>query len=63
MQRAAIFCLRSRGKVEVSHRVPSYHLDAPSDALENQFGPLVWALECFEVIKFKPLKLEISEIG
>ena len=44
MQRAAIFCLGSCGKVEVSpelngagfktHRVPSYDVDTP-DALEN----------------------------
>ena len=52
MQRAAIFCLSRRGEVGVSpgpneagyetHRVPSYDLDTPSDALENQIGPLVW---------------------
>ena len=54
MQRAAIFCLRRHEKIEVSrgpnvagdetHRVPSYDLDTPSDALENQIGPSVWPL-------------------
>ena len=52
MRRAAIFRLRRHGKVGVSpgpngagyetHRVPSYDLDTPSDALENQIGPSVW---------------------
>ena len=27
-----------------THRVPSYDLDTPSDALENQIGPSVWPL-------------------
>ena len=54
MRRAAIFCMRRRGKVELNpgpneagdetHRVPSYDLDTPSDALENQIGPSVWPL-------------------
>ena len=54
MRRAAIFCLGRREKVELSpgpngagyetHRVPSYDLDTPSDALENQIGPSVWPL-------------------
>ena len=71
MQRAAIFCLRRREEVEVSpgpneagyktHRVPSYDLDTPSDALENQIGPLVWPL-CFKVIKSEPQKTESWEI-
>ena len=43
-------------------RVPSYDLDIPSDALENQIGPLVWQL-CFEVIKPKLQKMEIWEIA
>ena len=52
MQRAAIFCLGCLGQVEVSpgpngagyktQRVPSYDLDIPSDALENQIEPSVW---------------------
>ena len=73
MRRAAIFCLRRHAKVEVSpgpnvagyetHRVPSYDLDTPSDALENQIGPSVWPLCCFEVIKLLPLKFEIGEMG
>ena len=33
-----------------THRVPSYDLDTPSDALENQIGPSVWPLRCFEII-------------
>ena len=44
-----------------AHRVPSYDLDKPSDALENQIGPLVWPLRCFEVIKPEPQKMEIWE--
>ena len=54
VRRAAIFCLGSREEVEVSpdlnaagyetHRAPSYDLDTPSDALENQIGPCVWSL-------------------
>ena len=54
MRRAAIFCLRRHGEVELdpgpngagyeTHRVPSYDLDTPSDALENQIGPSVWPL-------------------
>ena len=27
-----------------THRVASYDLDTPSDALENQIGPSVWPL-------------------
>ena len=45
-----------------THRVPSYDLDTPSDALENQIGPSVWPLQCFEVIKPEPQKTEIWEI-
>ncbi len=51
MRRAAIFRLRHHAEVKLSqgpneagyktHRVPSYDLDTPSDALENQIGPLV----------------------
>ena len=54
MRRAAIFRLRRHAEVELSpgpneagyetHRVPSYDLDTPSDALENQIGPSVWPL-------------------
>ena len=72
MRRAAIFRLRRHAEVEVSpgpngagyetHRVPSYDLDTPSDALENQIGPLVWPLRYFEVIKPKPQITEIWEI-
>ena len=50
----SIFCLGTVGKVgqicgwveagyEI-HRVASYDLDTPSDALENQIGPSVWPL-------------------
>ena len=52
MRSATIFCLRRHAKVEVdpepnvagckTHRVPSYDLDTPFDALENQIGPSVW---------------------
>ena len=45
-----------------THRVASYDLDTPSDALENQIGPSVWPLRCFEVIKPEPQKTEIWEI-
>ena len=45
-----------------THRVPSYDLDTPSDALDNQIGPSVWPLRCFEVIKPEPQKTEIWEI-
>ena len=48
----SIFCLRRCEQVGVSpgpneagyetYRAPSYDLDTPSDALENQIGPLVW---------------------
>ena len=72
MRRASIFHLGSHAKVELdpgpneagyeTHRVPSYDLDTPSDALENQIGPLVWPLRCFEVIKPEPQKMEIWEI-
>ena len=68
----AIFRLRTVEKVEVdsgwvgagyeTHRVPSYDLDTPSDALDNQIGPSVWPLQCFEVIKPEPQKTEIWEI-
>ena len=54
MRGAAIFRLRRREQVGLSpgpneagyetHRVPSYDLDTPSDALENQIGPSVWPL-------------------
>ena len=45
-----------------THRVLSYDLDTPSDALDNQIGPSVWPLRCFEVIKPEPQKTEIWEI-
>ena len=45
-----------------TQRVPSYDLDTPSDALDNQIGPSVWPLQCFEVIKPEPQKTEIWEI-
>ena len=45
-----------------THRVPSYDLDTPSDALDNQIGPSVWPLRCFKVIKPEPQKTEIWEI-
>ena len=54
MRRAAIFRLRRHAKAGLdpepneagyeTHRVPSYDLDTPSDALENQIGPSVWPL-------------------
>ena len=44
-----------------THRVASYDLETPTDALDNQIGPLVWPLR-FEVIKPEPLKTEIWEI-
>ena len=54
MRRAAIFRLGRCEQVAVSpgpnvagyetYRVPSYDLDTPSDALENQIGPSVWPL-------------------
>ena len=69
MRRAAIFRLRRHAEVVLdpgpngagyeTHRVPSYDLDTPSDALENQIGPSVWPLRCFEVIKPEPQKTEI----
>ena len=50
----SIFRLRTVAKVGVdsgwveagyeTHRVPSYDLDTPSDALDNQIGPSVWPL-------------------
>ena len=52
------------GWVEVgyeTHRVPSYDLDTPSDALDNQIGPLVWPLQCFKVIKPKPQKRKFGK--
>ena len=73
MRRAAIFRLGRHAEVELdpgpneagyeTHRVPSYDLDTPSDALENQIGPSVWLLQCFEVIKPEPQKMEILEIS
>ena len=45
-----------------THRVASHDLDTPSDALDNQIGPSVWPLRCFEVIKPEPQKTEIWEI-
>ena len=72
MQGVSIFCLRTVEEVEVdsgwveagyeTQRVPSYDLDTPSDALDNQIGPSVWPLQCFEVIKSEPQKTEIWEI-
>ena len=69
MRRAAIFCLGRHAEVGVSpgpneagyetHRVLFYDLDTPSDALENQIGPSVWPLQCFEVIKPEPPRSEI----
>ncbi len=54
MRGVSIFRLRTVGKVELdcgwveagyeTHRVASYDLDTPSDALENQIGPSVWPL-------------------
>ena len=72
MRGVSIFCLRTVAEVGVdsgwvvagyeTHRVLSYDLDTPSDALENQIGPSVWPLQCFEVIKPEPQKMEIWEI-
>ena len=72
MRGVSIFCLGTVGEVEVAsgwvvaryetHRVPSYDLDTPSDALDNQIGPSVWLLRCFEVIKPEPQKTEISPL-
>ena len=72
MRGVSIFRLRTVEEVEVdcgwveagyeTHRVPSYDLDTPSDALDNQIGPSVWLLRCFEVIKPEPQKPEIWEI-
>ena len=72
MQGVSIFRLRMVEKVvEIcgwfeagyeTHRVLSYDLDTPSDALDNQIGPSVWPLRCFEVIKPEPQKTEIWEI-
>ena len=69
MRGVSIFCLGTVAKVEVdsgwvgagyeTHRVPSYDLDTPSDALDNQIGPSVWPLRCFEVIKPEPQKMKI----
>ena len=42
-----------------THSEPLYDHNTPSDALENQIGPSVWPLQCFEVIKPKPQKMEI----
>ena len=54
VQGVSIFRLGTVAKVELdsgwvgagyeTHRVPSYDLDTPSDALENQIGPSVWPL-------------------
>ena len=72
MRGVSIFRFRTVGKVGLdsgwfeagykTHRVPSYDLDTPSDALDNQIGPSVWPLRCFEVIKPEPQKTEIWEI-
>ena len=72
MRGVSIFRLRTVEKVELdcgwvvagyeTHRVLSSDLDTSSDALDNQIGPLVWPLRCFEVIKPKPQKTEIWEI-
>ena len=72
MRGVSIFRLRTVEEVEVdcgwveagyeTHRVLSYDLDTSSDALDNQIGPSVWLLRCFEVIKPKPQKMEIWEI-
>ena len=72
MRGVSIFRLRTVEEVEVdcgwvvagyeTHRVLSYDLDTPSDALDNQIGPSVWPLRCFEVIKPEPQKMEIWEI-
>ena len=69
MRRVSIFHLRTVKEVGLdsgwvgagyeTHRVPSYDLDTPSDALENQIGPSVWPLRCFEVIKPEPQKMDI----
>ena len=68
----SIFRLGLVGEVELdsgwvvagyeTHRVSSYDLDTDSDALDNQIGPSVWPLRCFEVIKAEPQKTEIWEI-
>ena len=54
VQGVSIFRLGTVAKVELdsgwvgagyeTHRVASYDLDTPSDALENQIGPSVWPL-------------------
>ena len=72
MQGVSIFRLGTVAKVELdsgwvgagyeTHRVLSYDLDTSSDALDNQIGPSVWLLRCFEVIKPEPQKPEIWEI-
>ena len=64
MRRAAIFRLWLHAKVGLSpgsneagyetHRLPSYDLDTPSEALENQIAPSVWPPRYFEVIKPEP---------
>ena len=69
MKGVSIFRWGTVGEVEVdsgwfgaeyeTHRVPSYDLDTPSDALDNQIGPSVWPLRCFEVIKHESQKTEI----
>ena len=72
MRGVSIFRLRTVAEVELdcgwvvagyeTHRVLSYDLDTSFDALDNQIGPSVWLLRCFEVIKPKPQKMEIWEI-
>ena len=69
MRGVSIFCFRTVEKVEEicgwfeaeyeTHRVASYDLDTPSDASDNQIGPLVWPLRRFEVIKPELKKTEI----
>ena len=58
MHRAAILCFGQGAGLKLT----SYDSDTPSDALENQIGPSVWPLQCFEVIKPEPQKPEIWEI-
>ena len=78
MRGVSIFCLGMVGEVGLDSKwvgagyktlsVPSYDLDTPSDALENQIGPLVWPLQCFEVSnpnlkKWKFGKAQILVLG
>ena len=72
MRGVSIFRLRTVSEVGLdsgwvgagyeTHRVPSYDLDTPSDALEIKIGPSVWPLQCFEVIKPERQKTEMWEI-